>query len=96
MRIRSALPRDLPALDRIAFEAKAHWGYSQAQLDGWKVDLATKPETVASWPTFVAEADGHVVGFAQIDPTTTPWELISLFVEPSRMGQGIGAELLSL
>jgi len=35
-----------------------------------------------------------VVGFAQIDPTTTPWELISLFVEPCRMGQGIGAELV--
>ena len=94
MRIRCALPRDLPALDRIALEAKAHWGYSQAQLDGWKADLATKPETVTSWPTFVAEADGDVVGFAQIDPTITPWELISLFVEPCRMGQGIGAELL--
>jgi predicted N-acetyltransferase YhbS len=94
MHIRSALPRDVPALDRIALEAKAHWGYSQAQIDGWRADLATRPETVASWPTFVAEVDGDVVGFAQIDPTTTPWELISLFVEPCRMGQGIGAELV--
>lgn len=94
MHIRSALPRDVPALDRIALEAKAHWGYSQAQIDGWRADLATRPETVASWPTFVAEVDGDVVGFAQIDPTTTPRELISLFVEPCRMGQGIGAELI--
>ena len=94
MRIRSALPRDLPALDRIALEAKAHWGYSQAQIDRWKTDLTTKPETIASWPTFVAEADENVIGFAQIDPTTTPWELNSLFVEPGRMRQGIGSGLL--
>jgi ribosomal protein S18 acetylase RimI-like enzyme len=94
MNVRPASLRDLAEMDRIALEAKAHWGYTSEQLARWAPDLTTKPETIASWPTVVAETDGHVAGFAQIDPTVSPWELVSLWVKPAFMRQGVGASLL--
>ena len=81
-------------MNAIAFDAKAHWGYSVEQLERWKADLTTQRDTIASWPTFAAERAGQLVGFAQIDPRSVPWELVSLFVAPSCMRQGIGAMLL--
>ncbi|MCA0243852.1 MAG: GNAT family N-acetyltransferase [Proteobacteria bacterium] len=94
MQVRSARLHDLPDLDRIALEAKSHWGYAQEQLIRWESDLRTRPETIAAWPTSVAEIEGRVAGFAQIDPTASPWELVSLWVQPGHMRQGIGAALL--
>ena len=94
MQVRSARLGDLPDLDRIALAAKSHWGYAPEQLIRWASDLRTRPETIAAWPTRVAEIDGRVAGFAQIDPTARPWELVSLWVQPGLMRQGIGAALL--
>lgn len=81
-------------MDGIALEAKAHWGYARDQMAAWSDELRTKPETIACWPTFVAEIDDEVIGFAQIDPTVEPWELVSLWVLPRYMRQGVGTGLL--
>jgi N-acetylglutamate synthase-like GNAT family acetyltransferase len=94
MQVRAALLHDLPELDRIAVEAKANWGYTQEQLARWKFDLTTPPETLASRPTYVAEIEGRVVGFGQLDPQNKPWELVALWVRPSFMRQGVGTTLL--
>lgn len=94
MKIRPAIHDDIESLDRIALAAKAHWGYSQEQLLLWKRELMTPPDSIATRPTFVAEVDGTAVAFAQIDPSVAPWELVSLWVLPQFMGQGIGRALL--
>lgn len=94
MTIRPASTSEVDALDRIAMAAKAHWGYSVQDLALWAQDLRTPPETVAAWPTFVAESEGTVVGYTQLCPTSDPWELVSLWVDPHHMGQGIGRQLL--
>jgi N-acetylglutamate synthase-like GNAT family acetyltransferase len=94
MNVHPASLRDLAEMNRIAVEAKAHWGYSSDQLARWAPDLSTTPETIASWPTVVAETDGCLAGFAQIDPTVSPWELVSLWVKPEFIRQGIGTSLL--
>ena len=39
VKIRPATPGDSAALSRIAHAAKAHWGYSAAQLAHWRDDL---------------------------------------------------------
>jgi predicted N-acetyltransferase YhbS len=94
MAIRPASTSEVEALDRIAMAAKAHWGYSAQDLALWAQDLRTPPQTIAAWPTFVAESEGTVVGFTQLCPTSDPWELVSLWVHPEHMRQGIGRQLL--
>jgi predicted N-acetyltransferase YhbS len=94
MAIRPARTSEVEALDRVAMAAKAHWGYSAQDLARWAQDLKTPPQTIAAWPTFVAELEGTVVGFTQLCPTSNPWELVSLWVHPEHMGQGIGRQLL--
>jgi len=75
-------------------QAKAHWGYTAIQLDQWRESLSTSPQSVEQWPTFVAEDQGHAIGFAQINPELETWELVSLFVLPSHIGRGVGRALL--
>jgi predicted N-acetyltransferase YhbS len=94
MEIRAARTSEAEVLDRVAMAAKAHWGYSAQDLAAWAQDLRTPPETIATWPTFVAETEGTVVGVTQLCPTTNPWELVSLWVHPDHMGKGIGRKLL--
>jgi ribosomal protein S18 acetylase RimI-like enzyme len=94
MRIRPALHSEVDQLNHIALEAKAHWGYTHEQLRHWKASLLTEPGSIETWPTFVAEAQGQVAGFAQVDPEGDPWELISLWVLPQYMGKGFGKALL--
>jgi ribosomal protein S18 acetylase RimI-like enzyme len=94
MLIRHATASDLPRLNEIAIESKASWGYAADQISEWLADLEIDPETVDIWPTLVAEKDGQIAGFAQLDPTQQPWDLTRLFVDPSFKRQGIGRQLL--
>lgn len=94
MRIHTANPTDVDQLNSIAMQAKAHWGYAADQLEEWRNSLSTDPQSIAKWPTFVAEDQGNLVGFAQINPDLEVWELISLFVLPDHIGRGIGRALL--
>ena len=95
MTIRPADPGESDALGRLAREAKAVWGYSAVQLDRWRDDLAVSPASIRRSPTFVAEADGAVVGFVQISTDTSPWELEHLWVGPRHMRRGVGRALLA-
>lgn len=92
--IRMARLADLSALDGIALEAKAHWGYSAAQLAAWRDDLLTPADSLASRPVFVAEIEDTVVGFTQVATDVAPWEVWALWVKPACMRRGIGKALL--
>lgn len=92
--LRAARPSDIETLDRIALAAKAHWGYSAGDLARWAPELRTSRQSVLAWPTILVERAGQIAGFAQIDPTRQPWELVSLWVDPAHMGLGLGRRLL--
>ena len=94
MTLRPGVPVDIPALDFIALEAKAHWGYSNEQLLAWREDLLLQPASLVARPIYVAEEDGQLFGYAQVATDTQPWELCALWVSPSRMGRGVGKALL--
>ena len=94
MNIRAAAPSEVEVLDQIAFIAKAHWGYRDTQMSAWASELLTSKESISSNPTFVAELDGTVVGFAQLDYSGDSMNLVSLFVLPQHMGKGAGRSLL--
>jgi predicted N-acetyltransferase YhbS len=82
-------------MNRIALEAKAHWGYPAEELARWSADLRVTPATIELWPTFVAEAGDAVIGWAQLDPRPMPWALDALWVAPDQMGRGVGRSLLT-
>lgn len=94
MRVRPAHRAEVDELNAIAFRAKAHWGYTTAQMELWRETLCTARQSIETWPTFVAEQQGKTAGFAQINPVADTWELISLFVLPEYMGRGAGRALL--
>jgi predicted N-acetyltransferase YhbS len=95
MHIRAAIPADLNAINVITLAAKAHWGYSSDQLLAWRADLLTTEDSLNRRPTLVALEHESVEGIAQVDPCSTPWELVSCWVAPSHMRQGIGSALLN-
>lgn len=94
MHVRAASVSDLRAINAIALAAKASWGYSEAQMSAWRDSLVITADSLATKPTLVAEAKGVLVGVAQLDPATEPWELGSCWVEPTHMRQGVGTALL--
>jgi GNAT superfamily N-acetyltransferase len=94
MRIRSASRTEADQLNTIAMQAKAHWGYTADQMERWRESLSTDPQSIEQWPTLVAEDQGNAIGFTQINPDLEIWELVSLFVLPAHIGQGVGRTLL--
>jgi predicted N-acetyltransferase YhbS len=94
MHIRPATAADIEEINVITLAAKAHWGYAQDQINAWRDDLLTRVESLAERPTLVAIENGSLIGVAQVDPTTTPWELVSCWVAPSHMRRGVGRALL--
>ena len=81
--IRMARLADLSALDGIALEAKAHWGYSAAQLAAWRDDLLTPADSLASRPVFVAEIEDTVVGFTHRAQTSQGATSVATWVNPT-------------
>ena len=95
LHLRQATAADVPRINKVAVLSKAFWGYSPEQLALWRDDLVVDPKTAIEWPTVVAESDGQISGFAQLDPTRNPWDLARLFVEPGAHRQGVGRNLLT-
>lgn len=95
MKLRHGTVADIPVLDAIALEAKAHWGYDAAQLDRWRADLAVNARTLAQRPVCLAERQGQPIGFIQVATDTRPWELWGMWVLPAHMRAGVGTALLA-
>jgi GNAT superfamily N-acetyltransferase len=95
MNIRPGVPTDIPALNEIAFVAKAHWGYSEVQLEAWREDLSISAEALVRNAVCIAEEDGQPIGFVLVATDTQPWELAAMWVRPSHMGRGVGKALLA-
>jgi GNAT superfamily N-acetyltransferase len=94
MQIRPACTDDLPSLDKMAYRAKAHWGYAAEQLECWRPDLTVERATLGGKPVFVAEVGARLAGFLQLAMDTQPWEIWAMFVEPACMGRGFGRQLV--
>jgi len=75
--------------------AKAHWGYSDEVLEGWRAELAVSPQGIRARPTFVAMVGIEVAGFYSLSPLGRSWELDHLWVLPRFMRLGVGRALLS-
>lgn len=94
LRIRRARSGESPVLSRIAFEAKATWGYTAEQMERWRAELTVSGASLRDTPTFVAQLDGRAIGYWQVRMDTQPPQLDQLFVDPRHLRRGVGRRLL--
>lgn len=96
MIISEALRIEVGALSELALRSKRHWGYDDAFMQLCKVELTVRPADLASAEVFVARAHDRdeVFGFYVLRTNEGPAELEMLFVEPSHIGEGVGAALM--
>lgn len=95
-RIRPYVPADCPGLSRL-FYRTVHTvcaaDYSQAQLDAWAtgtVDLTAWNASFLAHRTLVAELDGEIIGFADMDNTGY---LDRIYVHAEHQRRGVATAL---
>jgi GNAT superfamily N-acetyltransferase len=92
--VRRANPGEHRLLSEIAYQSKAHWGYSSADLAAWHAELTVSRESIRVQPTFVAELDDEVVGFFQLRVADRA-QLEHFWVMPRSVRAGVGRAMLS-
>lgn len=95
MDVRSAHPSEANRLTQIAHAAKRHWGYAEDLISLWEEDLTVVPEFIESHDVHCAVVDGAVVGFYALSHVGEVFELEHMWVDPDRMGHGVGATLFN-
>src|SRR5205814_4167986 len=93
--IREAVESEAELLSALAMRAKAHWGYSDEVLEGWRAELAVSPQRIRARPTFVAMVGIEVAGVYSLSPLGRSWELDHLWVLPRFIHLAVGRALLS-
>jgi len=92
--VRPAQPEDAGALSRVAYRAKAHWGYDARFMELCRDELTVTPARIEAGGVWLAEAGGAPIGFvsllAMADGAT---EIGHLFVDPPWIGRGVGRQL---
>src|SRR5882724_5550647 len=96
IRVRSAVPTDAHALTQLVFRAKAFWGYPKEWMEEWRQELTVTSDYVAKHRVVLAEADQRLVAFYGLELKTDIANLGHLWVEPARIGSGLGRKLLAL
>ena len=95
--IREAHPHEASLLSALALRSKAHWGYSQEFLEACRNELTVDESRFGSdgYRCFVAVENESIAGFYAVEYISEGvWELDALFVEPARIGAGIGRSLV--
>lgn len=95
MKIREPKPDELAALSELCLRSKAHWGYDRAFMEACRAELTLRHAELRSTQIAIAECDSIAVGLVQIIIDGSQAELLKLFVEPSRIGAGVGRILLN-
>jgi GNAT superfamily N-acetyltransferase len=93
LEIHRAQPGDADALTRIAFAAKAHWGYPERWMERWRDTLTITPEFIRQNEIHVATVEGEQAGFYALVGEGRRIVLEHLWVLPERMGAGVGRAL---
>ena len=77
----------------LALRSKAYWGYDQRFLAACRAELTVHAVDVDRLRVTVAEESGRVAGFYGLGGGPPEGELSFLFVEPDRIGTGLGRML---
>ncbi|MEW6270888.1 MAG: GNAT family N-acetyltransferase [Thermodesulfobacteriota bacterium] len=93
--VRAARPEDAAPLTRIAHAAKRHWGYPEAWIAAWREDLTVDEAACAAGRVFCACDGDEPCAFYALERDGDRVSLEHMWVEPARMGAGIGAVLFA-
>jgi len=91
--LRPARNDECDALTALCLRSKAVHGYDETFMAACEAELAVTPEKLAKGGHVVAEADGLLVGSAQVSKDAEGWWLDALFIEPDRICKGTGKVL---
>lgn len=91
--IRRARPDEAELLNALTGRSTLHWGYEPAFLDWEPEALLVTVELIASSPVYVIEDTDHILGYYALLQKGPDWYLDKLFVEPDRIGTGLGKTL---
>lgn len=91
-----AIREDAQTLTELALKSKAHWGYSEEQIESWKEDLTVTEEMFDKWTVFKYMEDTEIAGFCILNLNEdSPKAILEfLFVLPKYIGKRIGGRLL--
>jgi GNAT superfamily N-acetyltransferase len=95
LEIRRAQRREGPELTQLALRSKAYWGYSDGFLAACRAELTVTAAQVEADLVAVAMETDEIVGFYSLRETLPLGDVAAFFVEPLRIGQGIGRALLA-
>lgn len=84
---------DLPAASELCLRSKAHWGYDADFMAACVAELTLRPGDLQTSRVILADDHG-LVGVAQVGALEREAELLKLFVDPTRIGEGIGRRLM--
>ncbi|MFN4024463.1 MAG: GNAT family N-acetyltransferase [Hyphomonas sp.] len=90
MRLRLPDIAELPGLSDLCLRSKAHWGYPADMVDAFREELTIQASDLVEDAFRVAEDDEGVAGIVQISVEESDAILQKLFIEPGRMGGGVG------
>src|SRR6266567_3766600 len=93
--LRSAKPNEAAALTELCLRSKAAWGYDDEFMLACRNELTLTPEDICTSDVHVAEADGRVIGVAQIALSGKVAALDKLFVDPGSLRLGAGRKLFA-
>lgn len=92
--LRRAQSGEAEDISALALRSKSYWGYSDAFLEACRAELTFTPEQCASGALVVAVSNERVAGFYLLEGSPPEGELAALFVDPERIGEGVGGVLL--
>src|SRR5699024_1915231 len=92
-RIRRARPDEAQVLDALTGRSTLHWGYP-AEFLAWEPEaLRVTADLIATSPVYLYEEAGRPLGYYALLEKPQGWYLDKLFVEPERIGTGLGKAL---
>lgn len=94
MRLQPGRETDARALSDLALRSKGYWGYDADFLEACRSELTLRPDQ-ARRTTVAVDRAGRPVGFCTLEGEPPHGEVGMLFVEPDRIGTGVGRLLWS-
>lgn len=91
--IRRATSDEAESLNALTGRSTLYWGYEPAFLDWEPEALLVTPAFIAGSPIYVYEERGRILGYYALLKKPSHWYLDKLFVEPDRIGTGLGKTL---